>query len=299
MMESLLRREHTNCVRGISVLLIAIFHVLLECDGMPRYINLTGSVCVAAFLFLSGYGINESYKKTGLRQYWRKRLLRIMLPYTVFITILIPFTSDFSWKSYLLDITYVHSSYWFIEFIVWNYLVYWIAQRFFSKYLFVVFLLFGLIGLNLFMQMEAEQSFSFVSGVFASYHIEKIRSIDSKKISYFVAASFLFGLFFLILKEIPTVHAYKGTVTYNYILLMIKLPMAVPLLVLPLYIPVLLRLRILYLCGISSLEIYLVHLALIDDALQDCIHIILYVVSTILLTYLFYQINNKVISRWI
>lgn len=67
--ESLLQRKQTTCVRGISVLLIAIFHILLEWGNMPRYINLTGSVCVAAFLFLSGYGIHESFKKNGLNKF--------------------------------------------------------------------------------------------------------------------------------------------------------------------------------------------------------------------------------------
>ena len=33
---SILERNHTDCVRGISALLIAIFHVLLECENMPR-----------------------------------------------------------------------------------------------------------------------------------------------------------------------------------------------------------------------------------------------------------------------
>lgn len=293
----ILQRNQTNFIRGILILLIAIFHVLLEWD-VPRYFNLTGSVCVAGFLFLSGFGIHESYKKNRLDNYWKKRLKRIILPYTLFITILIPFHS-FNLKDYLLDITYIHSSYWFIEYLVWNYLVYWIAQRFFSKYLFIVFLLFGLIGLNVFMQMEAEQSFSFVLGVFASYHIEKIRSIDNKKITFFVATSFLFGLFFLLLKEIPAVHAYKGTVTYNYILLMIKLPMAIPLLISTLYIPVLLRSRLLYMCGISSLEIYLVHLAMISLVKTDCFYVLFYIILTIVFTYLFYQFNNRIINRFI
>ena len=148
----LFQRSHTTCVRGICVLLIAIFHVLLTWDGMPRYINLIGSVCVAAFLFLSGYGIHESYKKSGLTNYWFKRFKRIIIPYTLFITVLIPFTDDFSWRDYVLDITYFHSSYWFIEFIVWNYAVYWIAQRFFQKHLLLVFLLFGILFLNVLMQ---------------------------------------------------------------------------------------------------------------------------------------------------
>ena len=293
----LFQRSYTTCVRGISILLIAIFHVLLTWDGMPRYINLTGSVCVAAFLFLSGFGIHESYKKYGLTNYWFKRFKRIILPYTLFITALIPFTDDFSWKDYLLDITYLHSSYWFIEFVVWNYVVYWIAQRFFQKHLLQVFLLFGILFLNVLMQMEAEQAFSFVAGVWASQHIERLRGIEVSKVMFFTIVSFLFGFFFLLLKEIPSVHSYKGTLLYSYILLCIKMPMAISLIVLPFFIPILLHFRLLYLAGISSLEIYLVHLSMLDMIDMNYLNLFYYVCLTVLLTYLFYQVNQFIL-RW-
>lgn len=296
-MSTLFQRSHTTCVRGICVLLIAIFHVLLTWDGMPRYINLTGSVCVAAFLFLSGYGIHESYKKSGLAHYWTKRFKRIILPYTLFITALIPFTDDFNWRDYLLDITYIHSSYWFIEFIVWNYAVYWIAQRFFQKHLLLVFLLFGILFLNVLMHIEAEQAFSFAAGVWASQHIERLHGLEGRKVALFALCSFLFGMFFLLLKEIPAVHSYKGTVPYNYILLCIKLPMAILLVMLPLFVPVLLRSRLLYLAGISSLEIYLVHLALIDMIDMNYLNLLYYVCLTTLLTFLFYRLNQFILHN--
>lgn len=292
----LFQRNHTNCVRGLSVLLIVVFHVLLTWDGMPRYINLTGSVCVAAFLFLSGYGIHESYKKSGLAHYWTKRFKRIILPYTLFITVLIPFTSDFSWKDYLLDITYIHSSYWFIEFIVWNYLVYWIAQRFFPNHLWLLFLLFGLFALNILMQIEAEQAFSFAAGVWASQHIGRLRGMGYRKLTALTVGCFLFGLFFLLLKEIPAIHSYKYTLTYHYILLCIKLPMAIPLVMLPLFMPILLRSRLLYLAGISSLEIYLVHMALIDIIEMNYLYLLFYVLLTVVITYLFYHVNQFILQ---
>ena len=298
MTKSLLLNDHTTCVRGMSVLLIAIFHVLLEWGDMPRYINLTGSVCVAAFLFLSGYGIHESYKKKGLNGYWLKRFKRIILPYTLFITVLIPFNPDFELKNYLLDIAYIRSSYWFIEFVVWNYLVYWIAQRFFSKHIYVVFLLFGLFSLNMLMQIEAEQSFSFVAGIFVSEHIGKIRQTARRQINKVVVFFFLLGFFFLALKEIPFIHSFKGTLPYNYILLMIKLPLAIPLIFLPVYIPFLLRSRLLYISGISSLEIYLVHMALIKCIDASYLWLALYLLFTVVLTYLFYQVN-KLILRYV
>lgn len=294
----LLRRDYTTCLRGISILLIAIFHVLLDYH-VPRYFNLTGSVCVAAFLFLSGYGIHESYKKNGLKNYWYKRFKRIILPYILFITLLIPFLSSFNLKNYLLDITFIHSSYWFIEFLIWNYLLYWIAQRWFSKYLYSIFIIFGFIGLNVLMQIEAEQVFSFIIGVYCSHHIDKFRIKDGKYMIKIAIGSFLFGLFFLLLKEIPTVHTYKGTTIYNYILLMIKLPMAIPLLLLPLFIPVLKKSRLFYLCGISSFELYLVHLALLDYIQMDYFRLLIYVILNVIITYCFYHFNQKIIMRYV
>ena len=290
-------RDFTTCIRGLAVLLIAIFHVLLEWDGMPRYINLTGSVCVATFLFFSGYGIHESYKKNGLQDYWHKRFKRIILPYTLFITLLIPFTSDYNLKEYLLDITYIHSSYWFIEFLVWNYIIYWIAQKYFSKYLFTIFLLFAIFGVNFLMQMEAEQVLSFPAGILLSKHIDSMRLLSKKYLVLLATGCFVFGSFFLLLKEIPTVHAYKGSVAYNYILLMIKLPMGITLSLIPLFIPFVLRSRLLYLCGVASLEIYLVHLALLPLAQQQPLSLLLFILLNIILVYVLYKLDNVIISR--
>ena len=62
----ILDRNETNCVRGLAALIIVIFHLFIAWE-FPRVVNLAGSVAVAAFLFLSGFGINESYKKTELK----------------------------------------------------------------------------------------------------------------------------------------------------------------------------------------------------------------------------------------
>ena len=291
-------RNQTNCLRGIAAIIIVIFHVLIEWE-MSRVVNLFGSVAVAAFLFLSGYGIHESYKKYGLDKYWLKKFKRIIIPYTLFITALLPFKSDFDLKTYLLDITYIDSSYWFISYLIRCYLLYWLIQRFFPKKLFLLYFIGCLISLNVFMQLEAEQSFSFFAGILASQNIERLRTTESRWFYKVATYIFFIGVFFLLLKEIPWVHSYKGTLIYNYILLMIKLPIAIPILILPTIFPLLIKSRLLYLCGISSLEIYLVHLSIIDYVAIDNFHIFLFVVLTVILSYLFYQFNNKVIMRWI
>lgn len=291
-------RNQTNCLRGIAAIIIVIFHVLIEWE-LPRIVNLAGSVAVAAFLFLSGFGIHESYKKYGLEKYWPKKFKRIIIPYTLFITVLLPFKSEFDLKAYILDITYIHSSYWFISYLIRCYLLYWIIQRFFPNKLFFLYFIGCLVSLNIFMQIEAEQSFSFFAGILASHHIERLRITENRWFYKVATYSFLFGVFFLLLKEIPWVHSYKGTLIYHYILLMIKLPIAIPILILPTIFPLLTKSRLLYLCGIGSLEIYLVHLSIINYVTIDNFHIFLFIVYIPILSYLFYQFNNKVIMRWI
>lgn len=285
----------TNGLRGVAALIIVVFHLLIAWE-FPRIVNLPGSVAVAMFLFLSGFGIHESYKRNGLTHFWRKKFRRIILPYALFITVQIPFQTDFDIKTYLLDICFIDSSYWFIAYLIRCYLLYWVIQRFCPSKLLWLYFVGGIVGLNVFPQMEAEQSFSFFLGICASGYIDRLRSASSKNLLKIAACGFLLGLFFLLLKEIPAVHAYRGTLLYNYILLMIKMPLAIPLLLLPVWFPFLSRSRFLYLCGISSLEIYLVHLALMDFAELDMVMLTIYIFATILLTFLFYQLNQRIVG---
>lgn len=60
----LLGFNYTNCLRGIAILLIMSGHIVGTMGF--RYINPFGGTGVALFLFLSGFGCNESYKHKGL-----------------------------------------------------------------------------------------------------------------------------------------------------------------------------------------------------------------------------------------
>lgn len=64
---------------------------------------------------------------------------------------------------------------------------------------------------------------------------------------------------------------------------------------LPALLPCLVRSRLLFLCGISSLEIYLVHLSVIEYMPEvDYLQLLLYLVFTAVCTWLFYQVNRLI-----
>lgn len=57
--------EHSNACRGIAALIIMLQHVAGKFG--VRYFTPLGGVGVTIFLILSGYGLNESYKRRGIR----------------------------------------------------------------------------------------------------------------------------------------------------------------------------------------------------------------------------------------
>ena len=291
-------QKETTSVRGMAILMIAIFHLFIAWEW-PRVVNLPGSVGVAAFLFLSGYGINESYKKTGLKEYWRKKLRRVMIPFWLFVTILFFFKQTSNWHDYLLEVAFIKSDYWFIPYLVWCYLLYWIVQRFFSHWLILLFIVAGIIGLNLLYQIAAEQSFSFFAGVMASRNINKIRQMSERKLYQINGCLLTVGVIFLLIKEIPVVHNFRGTFIYNYLLLPIKLSLGILMTLLPTLWKWMTKSRFLYLCGISSLEIYLVHMALVNYTGTSWHDILTFIAITTTGTWLFYKLNQRIIKKWI
>ena len=83
---NILSRQNTLWMQGVSALLIMLMYFVMQLEGYPRFFNIFGSVAVAVFLFISGFGINESYKINGINSFWKKRFLRVIIPcWTIFL----------------------------------------------------------------------------------------------------------------------------------------------------------------------------------------------------------------------
>lgn len=95
--------------------------------------NIFGSVAVAVFLFISGFGINESYKTHGINNFWKKRFLRVIIPCWTIFLFQLPFVEHFDSVQLLKNLTFYDSGLWFVDYIIRWYLVYWISRRFFTK----------------------------------------------------------------------------------------------------------------------------------------------------------------------
>ncbi len=130
---SLLSQFRTELM-GISTLLILICHMPASVPEMPQsvgYILSIGNIGVDFFLFISGFGLYHSLKKSGqsLLSWYGRRFKRILVPYFL---ISVPFYVFKDWNvgigRMILDISTIsfwidHHGVWFIALLIPLYLV--------------------------------------------------------------------------------------------------------------------------------------------------------------------------------
>ena len=291
--------EQTEFLKGIAIVLIILCHLIGQTHETVIATPL-GGIGVAMFLFMSGFGLQESYKKSVLSGFWKKKVLRIFIPYAFFITIKSVISGDFNLKNYLFDIFFIHTSYWYIGCLVKWSIAFYISSLFHEKYKGYILLLSSVLSLLLLPNIEAEQSFSFVLGVMASIKIEDIR-LQSNKFLYWIGVILLMiGFLSLMIKQLPVIR--QNEITFLACQLLIKLPSALGLMILA--GKLLPYSNVFVQCGIYSLELYLIHMKTLNIMQYNsiCAYIIS-LVAFFVFTYVFSRVFsflckkvNKILS---
>lgn len=98
-------------IKGVAIILVILCHL----GGKTGSVVFTplGGIGVAIFLFLSGYGLEKSYEKKGLNNYWKKKISYVFLPYLA-IELVASGAGLITYKSiinFILDIYYLHKMY--------------------------------------------------------------------------------------------------------------------------------------------------------------------------------------------
>ena len=287
----ILSHENTLWTQGISAIMVMLMHFIMQIEGYPRIVNILGSIGVAAFLFISGFGLNESYKKSGLAGYWHKRIVRVIIPCWLVFLFKLPFEEQFSLSRLVHNLLFTDSELWFVDYIVRWYIIYWLARRLSTRHTTKILAGFS-VAFIFAQQLMCEQAFSFFCGYIVSQHYDKVRQTSRGRIIKFTAAAFAYGTAFMLIKEIPFVRRYIGTVPFNVILLNIKLPLAVAIITAPYILPQLKRLRPISWFGKISYEIYIVHFFVLPFV-TDFLSIIKYMAASTVIAAVFNRINNE------
>lgn len=129
-------------LKGLAILLVILSHLnVIQFIQVPEIFVFSGAWGVAIFLFLSGYGLAQSYLVKGLNyNFISKRLSKVWVPYVIasVLWILIDFyvlSIQYSWKQIVLtllgiDLTCaIDQSMWFITYIMLWYMAFFLCFK--------------------------------------------------------------------------------------------------------------------------------------------------------------------------
>ena len=127
-----LDRRKSGMLRGVAILLVLLGHT--------KIVRMGGAGGVALFLILSGYGLNSSCESGGLRDYWRRRVRKVWLPY-FFVGLLDVFLLRARGAGPILctlagldlDLN-ADPTMWYISYIFFWYLAYYVLARLFGGF---------------------------------------------------------------------------------------------------------------------------------------------------------------------
>lgn len=185
-MEELIYRKETKQLKGLAIAMIIIQHIGQTYN--LSVVNPLGPLGVFLFLFLSGYGLYSSYQAKGRRYYFRKRLLKVYIPYLatvlLFVGISIIIENQFLFSDvikYMLLLKLPQGSYWFLILMFYWYIVFYFIAPIIDKPKFSVPILFAtsvfIIALVGFSVGFIWQLFSFPMGVLVACYKDKANSI--------------------------------------------------------------------------------------------------------------------------
>lgn len=287
-------KYYTTVAKGIAILMIMVGH----CSSFwyaGRILTPCGGIGVAIFLIISGYGLNESYKRSGLRCFWKKRLGRVYLPYFI-VVLLYAIVHQWGIKKCLLNFSCINSPYWFITYIVECYIVFWLITYFIPKCRNVILVIVSVLTIFFMQELQAEQALSFVSGVLLSAHKNRVFKILAiKKAHYIICSVFLLiGLAFLLFKQIPFVRGEASVTQMNIIQCLIKYSLGIFILLVINNVKVILRNPLVYFAGLISYELYLVHFPFYLLVREKLWPALLLFVASFIVAYIFFNLNNWV-----
>lgn len=290
-------RNYTTAIKGFSILTVGWAHsgAALSVGG----IQFIAGIGVALFLICSGYGLEISYEKNGLNGFWKKRFLNVCIPFWGVELVGLVVTGEFSVKKYLMDITFIRPATgygWFMGYIVICYLIFYVVKYFVSnkkwrtRTLFGIFVAWFVID-SIFLAnpnmpfLRARQMMSFPFGVVLALKKDEIeRMLNRMRSTLILAGGGIACILFMAVTQLQAVKNMPYLIS-NTMAIMTCLPVAIGILVIGKSFSKLYENRALYIIGIISYEIYLVHAFTLNLIEMNMISILLFIVITYVLAY--------------
>lgn len=299
-------RNYTTAIKGFSILTVVWAHsgAQLSVGG----IQFIAGIGVALFLMCSGYGLEVSYEKNGLKGFWKKRLLGVCLPFWVVELVGLFATGTFTIKTYLLDFCFLKAATgygWFMGYIVICYLIFYAVKRLIKDRKMQMVVLFGAFGIWFVVDsvlfanpdmpfLRARQMLSFPAGVLLAINKDKIeQTLTKTKNILILTVGGTMCLLFMAITQLNVVKSLPYIVS-NALALLTCLPIAIGIMAFGKSFGGLFENKMLAMTGTISYEIYLVHAFTVGMIKQSIISVFIFAVATYVLAYILYIGMRKV-----
>lgn len=285
-------------MRGVAILLVLLCHMAgTFFDGRVVYFTPLGGIGVAIFLMLSAYGLNESYIKHGLTNWWRKRLIAVWIPYFIIECSFYWTFHEWNFWDFLKDITLIKPLYqngWYLNYLAVCYIMFYLimSNSLTRKHKIVFWGVLSIVSFFVLSPIRAEQSFSFLAGVIFSEKKEKLKKLNWKTGSILI----IFSVVFWVLEQTSVIRNAPQLI-FNLVQVMIKLPCGIGVCGWIISINKKMNLKLLDLVGKISYELYLVHghvLGMVSINVRGAFIFVL--ISTIVTIFFYYVV--KIIKKY-
>lgn len=293
-MKDIANRNCTSTLRGIAILIIMMGHIGVSGFDF-RVFNPFGGIGVAMFLFLSGYGLTESYKENGLSNFWKKKMMRIAIPYLIWIPIyhIVMQLSPLGNMNHLEIIP----RYWFVEYLLIAYFLFYILFKYHPQKAIVIMTIIGGISFLTLDNLRTEQSLSFITGIIFSRNKLFFNNKNKEYILSIAFLSLFIGLISLYIKQLPIIRIYDlESIQFKLLNLFIKLPIGISI-VFVFFATKRDGIKWLMHIGNRSYELYLTHIPFYMSIIGRMLYLIIFIAQTVILSNIVYYLNKHSFNK--
>ena len=130
-------RDNGQILKGVAICLVVMCHFMGNFGNGVVLFTPLGGIGVSIFIFLSAYGLNESWAVNAERCWWRKRIIAVFIPYAIVQIFLFWSQHEFSAVGFLKDVLFIKPQYtygWYLSYLfVWYILFYGIMRIAFTR----------------------------------------------------------------------------------------------------------------------------------------------------------------------
>ena len=296
-------KDHTSMIKGIAILMVILNHMGGK-FGI-RYLTPLGGIGVAMFLICSGYGLVISYKKNGIKNYWSKKIIGVLIPYIIIEILIAFFRQNNTIINIIGDLLIIGSKHpygWYLKYLLFLYVVFYALAKLdlLSKSKLGLFYILSILIVMSRNQLWAEQALSFTLGVTIAYYKDNIICIiRNNKFIPFILLSI--GILFLGIKQI-NIFRESPYIIFNVIQLIMKLSIACSIMIYIYKYIIFIKCNIFIKLGNLSYILYLVHAYTIKILLNlNYINILIFLIGTIVLAKILkiyvLEFINKIINK--